>query len=186
MKLFAIYSKVTLIEKPPWLDVFYKKYNPSSNGYHVTLKQPCYLKEEDISTVKTQLVALFNSVPVPDHEIILNFNDLVLDKGEGELKTIMIHTEHQPSIHKLQKDILEALSSYREYVHAESEAWEKNFKPHITLASDINRTQYEQALKELGSDYACKGILKDISLIIVENMIPAEADKIENQTIYRL
>ncbi len=187
MKRFAIYSKVDLLEKPVWLDAFYKKYSPTSSGYHVTLKQSCYIHEEDISNVKARLVALCNSGPVPDHEIILNFNDLVLDEGEGgELKTIMINAEYQPSIHKLQKDILKALSNYREYVHPESEAWEESFKPHITIASDINRTQYEYALKELGNNYACTGVMKDISLIIVEKMVPAEADKIKNQTIYRL
>ncbi|MBP6945321.1 2'-5' RNA ligase family protein [Patescibacteria group bacterium] len=186
MKLFAVYSKVHLTQKPTWLDEFYKKYNPSSSGYHVTLKQPCYLKEEDIPNVKNQLAGLFNSAPIPSHEIILNFNDLAIDIGIGEFKSIMIHAEHQPSIHKLQKHILETLSTYKDYVDAESEAWEKNFKPHLTLASDINRTQYELALKELRNDYACKGVIQDVSLIIVEKMIPAEADNIKNQTIYRL
>lgn len=186
MKLFAVYSKVHLTQKPTWLDAFYKKYNPSSTGHHVTLKQPCHLKEEDIPSAKTQLTDLFNSILVPSHEIILNFNNLILDEGGGEFKTIMINAEYQSSIHTLQKDILDALSSYKEYTHAESEAWEKNFKPHLTLASDINRTQYEQALKELKNDYTCKGIIRDISLIIVEKMIPTEADNIKNQTIYRL
>ncbi|MBP6945324.1 hypothetical protein KBD61_03775 [Patescibacteria group bacterium] len=40
--------------------------------------------------------------------------------------------------------------------------------------------------KEVKSDYACKGVIQDVSLIIVEKMIPAEADNIEDQTIYRL
>ncbi len=112
MKLFALYSKAHLIEKPAWHDAFCKKYNPSSTGYHVTLKQPCYLKEEDAPKVKALLTDPFNSTPVPSHEIVLNFNDLVLDEGAGERKTIMINTEHQPSIHKLQKDILEARANF--------------------------------------------------------------------------
>lgn len=185
MKIFAVYSKIEFIQKPDWLDGFCKKYTTSS-GYHVTLKQSCFLEDAQIEDAQQRLAHLFDTTPVPAHEIALHFRDLALDDGAGQQKTIMINAIHEPAIYKLQQDILTALLPYRDYVYKESQAWEERFKPHITIASDISQTQYAQALNELGQDYSCAGVINDVSLIIVDRMTPEEADKPKNQILYRL
>ena len=98
----------------------------------------------------------------------------------------MIQTEYNSRIHELQKGILLALPIYKDYLYPEAKEWEKNFQPHITIAADLNIKQYEQALKDLKEDYPCTGVIKDVALIIVDKMIPVEADKPENQTLYYL
>lgn len=185
MKIFALYSKLELIEKPDWLDEFYVKYN-RTNIYHVTLKQSCYLEEGKVQEIKERLSAFFATTPVSEHEIVLTFSNLALDNSSSQEKTIMLNADPCPRVHELQRGILLALDGYKEYVYPESYLWEKSFKPHITLASDISVARYEEALKELKQPYACKGLIQDVSLIIVERMIPEEADKPENQTIYPL
>jgi 2'-5' RNA ligase len=98
----------------------------------------------------------------------------------------MLNAEPEPTIYHLQRSTLSALASYKEYVHPESQAWEETFKPHITIVSDVNSTDYQQAIKELGKNYTCRGIIRDVALIIVDNMVPREADNPENQIIYPL
>lgn len=185
MKIFALYSKVELTEKPDWFDAFYAKYNQSI-AYHVTLKQPCYLEGARVEEVKQRLLKFFVSKPVPEHEITLTFNELALDDSASEAKTIMLNAEHDPRIHKLQQGILSVLDDYRQHVYPESRSWEENFKPHITIASDISSARYEEALKELRRSYICKGLIRDVALIIVERMVPEEADRSENQQVYPL
>lgn len=185
MKIFALYSKVELIERPDWFDAFYAKYNQSL-VYHVTLKQSCYLEEVRVKEVKEGLSKFFVSEPVPEHEVVLTFNELVLDDRASETKTIMLNAELDPRIYKLQQGILSVLDDYKQYVYPESRLWEQNFKPHITIASDISAACYEEALKELKQPYTCKGLIQDVSLVIVERMVPEEADKPENQVVYFL
>ena len=185
MKIFAVYSKIELMEKPDWFDTFYAKYNKSI-VYHVTLKQSCFLEEEKIQEVKERLSVFFASMPVPEHEIILTFSDLVLDDSSSQEKTIMINAEPHPRVHELQRGILLALDRYKEYVYPESQLWEENFKPHITIASDISAACYEEALKELKPPYTCKGRIQDVSLIVVDRIAPEEADRSENQVVYPL
>jgi len=185
MKIFALYSKVELIERPDWFDTFYAKYNQSI-VYHVTLKQSCFLEEAKVNDVKEKLLKFFASTPVPEHEIALIFNKLVLDDHASEAKTIMLNAEYDPHIYKLQQDILSVLDDYKRYVYPESRLWEENFKPHITIASDISAARYEEALKELKQPYTCRGLIRDVSLIVVEKMAPEEADRSENQVVYSL
>lgn len=182
MKLFAVSSKVRLTERPAWFDAFYKKYGGSSD-YHITLKQTCFLPEEAIEEVKTKLHMFFHRFSVPNHRLELIFNRLVIDDG-ALTKTIMLHAEPQPILDQLQKGIISTLAMYREYAWKEAETWESDFKPHLTIASDLDPTIFADAIHEIGEEKGCKGVIKDVALIIVEKMIPEEADKAENQTIY--
>lgn len=185
MKLFAIYSKVELIKKPDWLDAFCIKYG-SLGKYHVTLKQTCLLQEADVPAVKDRLFRLFDAHPVSSHEITLSFTNLVIDRDTDGTRTLMINATSNPTINALQKQILAALSLYRNYTHPESRIWETHFQPHITIASNLHQEQYAQALTEIGDDRVCEGVILDVALIIVDTMVPEEADKPENQTIYPL
>lgn len=185
MKLFAIYSKIHPTKTPEWLDAFYTKYT-SSHGYHVTLKQSCFLEEEDIAEVKNNLSTFLKTILIPNHKIEVTFDKITFDTIQAEQKSILINAKHNPLLEKLQQGIVSALSQHKKYVSPESRTWEEHFNPHITIAADLNPTRYAQALKEIKEDYTCTGTIQNISLIIVDKMIPSEADRPENQTIYPL
>ena len=185
MKIFAIYSNVELVEKPDWFEDFYCKYN-NSPKYHVTLKQSCLVEESDLQDIKDKLSTFFRNFHTPNHQIALTFNKLILDTENNQTRTILLNAEYCPKIYELQAGLIAVLKDYKNYLWKECKEWEKNFKPHLTIASDITKKQYEAALEEMGSNIHCRGIIKDVALIILDKMIPAEADRPENQTIFYL
>lgn len=185
MKIFAIYSNVELVEKPDWFEDFYCKYN-NSPKYHVTLKQSCLVEESDLQDIKDKLSTFFRNFHTPNHQIALTFNKLILDTENNQTKTILLNAEYCQKIYELQTGLIAILKDYKNYLWKKSEEWERNFKPHLTLAPDLSPQQYKETLNELKSNLSCKGIVKDVALIIVDNMIPEETDKPENQSIFCL
>ncbi len=185
MKIFAVVAKVRLVQQPLWLERFFQKHG-TTFGHHVTLKQVCYLEERNIQDVKHRVEALFRSLSVPDHKIELSFDDLVVDKDADGLETIMINAKENSIINELQLGILSSLNSYNDYVKKGTEKFEKNFKPHITIASNLDPVQYESVRAELGRNYFCKGVINEIYLIIADKPGAEEGAKPENQTVYRL
>jgi len=185
MKIFAVVAKVRLVQQPLWLEGFFQKHGNKS-GYHVTLKQVCHLEEENIQDVKHRLEAFFRNSGISDHKIELSFNDLVTDKDADGLETIMINAKENNLMNELQSGILSCLKPYNDYLNKGTEKYEKIFKPHITIASNLNPAQYESVRAELGSDYHCLGAIDEIQLIIADRPGAEEGAKPENQTVYRL
>lgn len=185
MKIFAIVAKVQLFQQPLWLEGFFHKHG-TPFGHHVTLKQVCHLEEEKIQDVKNRLGAYFRNQNIPDHKIELHFEDLVVDKDADGLETIMINAKENGNIKELQLGILRSLEPYNDYLNKGTEKFEKNFKPHITLASNLDPTQYQSILNELGADYSCIGVINQIYLIIADKPGADEGAKPENQTVYSL
>ncbi|MFA4954955.1 MAG: 2'-5' RNA ligase family protein [Patescibacteria group bacterium] len=185
MKIFAVVAKVQITQQPHWLEGFFQKHG-TTFGYHVTLKQVCYLEERNIQDVKHRLEAFFRSLSVSDHKIELSFDDLVVDKDADGLETMMIDAKENRIINELQSGILSCLKPYDDFVNTGTEKYEKNFKPHITIASNLDPAQYESVRAELGRDYFCKGVINEIYLIIADKPGAEEGAKPENQTVYRL
>ena len=185
MKIFAVLAKVQLIQQPPWLEGFFQEHG-TTFGHHVTLKQVCYLEEEDIQDVQNRLETFFHGLSVFDHKIELSFEDLVADKDVDGLETIMINAKENNVIRELQLGILSCLKPYNDFVNKETEEYEKNFHPHITIASNLDPAQYESVRAELGRDYLCKGVINEIYLIIADKPGAEESAKPENQTVYQL
>lgn len=185
MKIFAVVAKVQITQQPHWLEEFFRKYG-TTFGYHVTLKQVCYLEEEKIQDVKNRLKTFFHSLNISGHKIELSFNDLVVEKDADGLETIMINADENRDIEGLQSGILSCLKSYNDFVNPGTEKYEKNFKPHITIASNLDFAQYETVRAELGRDCFCKGVVNKIHLIITDKPGAEEGSRPENQTIYQL
>lgn len=185
MKIFAVVAKVQLTQQPLWLEGFFRKHG-TTFGHHVTLKQVCNLEEGKIQDVKNRLEVFFRGLSVPDYKIELSFDDLFVDKDADGLETIMINAKENSVINELQLGILSCLKPYNDYVNKGTEKFEKNFKPHITIASNLDPAQFESVRAELGREYFCKGLINEIYLIIADKPGAEEGAKPENQTMYRL
>lgn len=180
MKIFAVYGRLNLAKKPEWFDAFRAKYGTISE-YHVTLKQPCFIEEPQISDIQEKMDNIFGNFIVPGHKI-----DMIFDKLYSEKDAIMIRTEEAGPIMDLQKQIRDTLKDYNRYVELELKAYEYNFHPHVSIVTDLTPEQYATATKELKPDYRSEGIIEEIVLVVVD----AEQDRkqlgSENKMIYHL
>lgn len=179
MKIFGIYTNVTLIKKPEWLDAFLEKYQP--RGLHVTLIQPRYIEETNIEALK-QKVSQF--IPEYNGSINVVFDELIYNKEETG--AIMMCARNVDMLIKLQKDLCVVLSEYKNYVESIREQYEKNFRPHITIGDVIPQEQYKEALNSLKDDCRCEGIISAVILAIVNDMSTEESNNAGNKTIYTL
>ena len=182
MKIFAVYTNVTLTQKPDWLDDFRSRYD-EPYPYHVTLKMPCDIKEAQVSEIKNLLSKLFSK---PGNSIELTFNSLRIDDETSDDVCIMIDAEKNDKIIQLQKDVLRTLSKYNQYHKEKYQEYEKDFKPHITIARNLDEHSYAMASTELKQDFRCKGIITEVVLGIVDNLNATEANNPKNQTIYSI
>lgn len=172
MNIFALQTNVVFQTKPEWLDSFLKKYNDVVFDYHVTLKQPCIILEEEISEVTDKLQKYFTASSINPIPIV--FDKLVVDPDGVETgkACIMINATMNEQIHNLQKSILEMLNRYRNYVSADTEQYENNFIPHITIAADLDETKLNLAKNDLEEDYYAEGVISEVILIVVRNFNP--------------
>ena len=177
MKIFAVYSRLNFIKKPEWLDAFRIKYGYPYT-YHITLKQPTYIQEEEIINVKNILAGLFSELNFPEHKIGVVFDKIVIDTP------IMIAATDKENIAILQDKIVKALGDYNNLVKPESKNFEEDFKPHITITDDLDAEKLEQAKFDIGEDIRCDAVIEEIVLTVAQDMTSAEGSK--DKTIYKL
>lgn len=185
MKIFAIYCNIQLTKKPDWLDDFKNKYNYSYD-YHITLKQPTYIEEDEIKNVQNILSNIFNELKIPNGQISLTFNKVITDTDKQGKSLIMLNAEENGEINALQKKIVLALKNYSNFFYPESEKWENGFNPHITIADELNDNQLKQAMDDIGNNVECEAVVKEVVLSLVSDMSAEEANNPENKTIYKL
>ena len=165
MNIFSIQTNLVFLEKPEWLDAFKQKHNDIPYEYHVTLKQPCKITEEGIKDVREKLNVFFQnankkSIPITFNQLVLDNSEV--DKNEG---VIMIKAKNDEIV-ELQKEILNLLSDYRDYYLPETEEYEKNFAPHITIAANLSREKFDLAKADLKGDYLLKGVITKVVLSV--------------------
>jgi len=180
MKIFALYSTVELFTKPSWFDSFRKKYY-GSYDLHVTFKQSCFIKQNEIIKVKQKLEDYFSKTNRKSHEIKMIFNKLIVYDD-----VIMINSEYDPKITSLQKDLVNLLDEYTDFIEPELEEYQNNFQPHITIAMDLNNQQLIEAQNEIVGDIFCEGVIKDVTLSVVNEITPKETNNPDNKTLYKL
>lgn len=134
--------------------------------YHVTLKQLCLIDTNDIQQIKDTLTRFFHSYEIPARTLAIIFDTLVIESESDGTMTIMVNAKENPAIQKLQKDILHLFPRDARYRYPESREWERNFKPHVTIAADLNQIVYEDAQKEIGEDVRCEGYIDAVTLEI--------------------
>lgn len=180
MKIFAMYTTVTLTQKPEWLDVFLEKYQP--RDLHVTLKQPCFIEEGTIDNLKEKISRFFTARASGHVNIV--FDTLVYNTEESG--AIMICARNAGKLIQLQKDLCITLSEYKHYVEPIREEYENNFRPHITIGDEIPQEQYKKALSSLKDDCRCEGMISEVVLAIVNDMSTEESSNPSNKMIYQL
>lgn len=181
MKIFAIYLKPLLTQKPSWFDAFYQKHG---GGFelHVTLKQSCFIEEDELPDMYKKLTEVMQEIQISSHSIPIIFDQLVLpDTLEG---CVMINAQENKILDNLQKKIVTSLKNYTCYTAPELEQYEKNFIPHITIAQEIKGLSYD--FEKLKKDCVCKGEIRDITLIHVKEQTLQEAQDLKNKTLFTL
>lgn len=184
MKIFVITARVGVLQKPEWLDAFRAKYDEDFEC-HITLKQPCFVEDSDVPTIKERLANLFlqkNS----NSEIKLKFDELITDRDAPHGKCIMVASRGEGSLHELQKKVVAALPEFVHYRSPESKDWEEHFLPHITIARHLTPEQHEEALQYLQSGVTIDATISQVMLVVVNIFGPEEASLPENQTVYSL
>lgn len=183
MKIFVVTADVELTSRPEWLDDFRNRYDKPYQ-YHITLKQPCSVNENQVGEIKDKLATLF-STSQSSQKIDLKFDELkVSNDALGEI-CIMLNSSNN-AVRQLQKNIVDTLSQFTNYYKPEYQTYEKQFVPHITIARDLGGHKPQEARKELERDYSCEGKIEKVILTVVDNFGPEEANDSRNQTIYNL
>jgi 2'-5' RNA ligase len=183
MKIFVVTADIELTSRPEWLDDFRNRYDKPYR-YHITLKQPCSVNEDQVEEIKDRLATLF-SKSRSSQKIDLKFDELKISPdAPGEI-CIMINSSNE-TVRKLQKKVVDALSQFANYYKPEYQTYEKQFEPHITIARDLDSQKLQEASKELEQDYTCEGKIGKVVLTVVGNFGPEEANDSKNQTIYNL
>lgn len=184
MIIFAITTNIEFIKKPNWLDSFCNKHNKIEYEFHITLKQPCIIQENQIVSIQNIISEYI--LKKASKQIEIDLNKLYIDASESALSIsngcIMIEAEKSDDIKKLQKELVEVLSDYKDYQTPKVKSYEENFKPHITIASDLNKEEFELAEEDLQDDFMCQGKITKLYLIIVHNFDPEKKNG-DKQTI---
>jgi len=177
---FQISADFELKSKPDWLDDFRSKYDLPYD-YHITFKAKTHFRSEDIERLKaeTKLMAARHQ------PITVDFDELsIAPTSKGWC--IMIKARPNEGLLKFQKEISEIFSKYGEIISEERASYEKDFKPHITIARHLTDEQLEKAKSELKDDLTCNAIIKDLVLATVENDVSEQWSKPENRKFYKL
>ena len=184
MKIFAIYIKIKLLQKPEWFDEFLKKYfEPVS--LHITLIQPRYVGEEQIEDLKTEVRLALEKIRINYHDKKILFESLEIDEGSDGKCTFMLNSTDNTLITLLQKELMSVLKNYNNYVGEHHKEYEVNFKPHITVAA-VDETLKVEALKYFSSSFKFEGVLEELVLPIVKNQSIAERTNTNNQNTFKL
>lgn len=185
MKIFAVYTRLTFTRKPSGLDDFRKKYDKLFE-YHITLKQPCFVDENEVEQLKIDTATIFSSLGIPKHKIEVVFDNLEFHHDQNDQTLIMLNARHNDELSMLQNNVREGLGKYDKYVEFKTKEYEDNFRPHITIARNLDGKKLKSALIDLGDDYICEAIINEVVLSIVKEDTPEEAKNSLNMTFYRL
>ena len=182
MKIFALYTNLTLYQKPTWFDEFRVQYDEPCE-LHITLIQPRFIEEGDIPALKELVSAFFAKMPISAHKIDVTFGEVSVKSGLG---AIMLVAKDGGTLARLQKNLRTLLSAYRTYTDPLTQSYEENFEPHVTIGKNLSEDRYQEALRILKGDVICVGIVDEIVFPIVRQTTLEEACNPANQTRYRL
>ena len=181
-KIYALYCIVRLTKKPEWLDDFREKYDKAYD-FHLTLKQAAYIDDCQIRDIRKILDGIFADFKKDKNNIGMTFDNLVLDNEEGY---IYLFADSNQMLDNLQRKVRNALKEYSEYVNPESSKYEYDFKPHITIARELNDDKFKEAVTEIENDYVCKGEITEIVLSCIKEISVEEAHNPDNLIRYKL
>jgi len=180
-KIFAVYAEVEIKDKPKWLTDFREKYSKPYD-FHITLKQPCNIEESEISIIKDKLKRFFkDSKNKGSVEVVF---DYLFEEADGSC--VMIGFKGENKIYTLQKDLVNFLAEFSDYVEPKTEKYEKSFFPHLTIGDELDPDRYKQAIKDLPDDIEMRGIIKKIVLVVAKEARPEQSLNPDNLTKFVL
>lgn len=183
MKIFALYFKILLTKKPEWLDKFIKKYFEPVD-LHVTLIQPRYIDERQIDVLKAKVAEIVNKTIIENEDKKVNFKDLVVDKESDGTYTFMLNCHNNDFLIAFQEELKLALKDHSEYVDNVTEEYEINFKPHLTIAVNLDEQKREEAAEYFTAGYEFEGQFGNLVLLIVNDQSAEERNNEKNMTIF--
>ncbi|OGD67551.1 hypothetical protein A3F08_00790 [Candidatus Berkelbacteria bacterium RIFCSPHIGHO2_12_FULL_36_9] len=182
MKIFAVYGRLKLINKPKWLDEIINSVN-FEYELHVTFKQPVFIKKNQADEVKNVADNFFNKIKFPSHKIKVVFDRIYPDSN---YECVMIEVKDNPILMDFQKRIIKAFKKYSDYCKPETEKYEKSFHPHLSISLDLDKETYQKEIKKIPANFRVTGEIREIILVIVKEETPKEANDSKNLTIFKL
>lgn len=185
MKIFAIYLRLNLIQKPEWFDNFRQKYSEPVD-LHITLIQPRYIDETRVDDIKLKVSNYLNESKFGTDDKTIKFSNIVCDKEVNGTYTIMLLAENADKVLFIQKGLKELLMDSTEYVDQVTIDYEENFRPHITIGTNIDKNTLDTVQSCFQSNNEVAGVLTDLVIPIVKDTSLQERMDINNQIILDL
>lgn len=185
MKIFAIYLRLNLIQKPEWFDNFRQRYSEPVD-LHVTLIQPRYIDETRVDDIKLIVSNFLNKSKFGVDDKNIKFNNIVCDQELNGTYTCMLLAENVDRVLNIQKGLKELLINYTEYVDQATIDYEENFRPHITIGTNIDKNTLDTVQSYFQSNNEVTGVLTDLVIPIVKDTSLQERMNINNQIILDL
>jgi len=183
MKIFALYVKINLTKKPEWFEEFLNRYFEPVD-LHITLIQPRYINEKQIDDLESKVAQVMEmNIMEGDKKVV--FNDLIIDKETDGKYTFMLNCRDSGFLANFQKELRSALKDYCAYVDDTTKEYEANFKPHITIAIDLDNRAKEEAERYFISDYRFEGLLGELVLSVVKDKSLEERNNANNIKIFK-
>ncbi len=185
MKIFAIYLRLNLIQKPEWFDNFRQKYSEPVD-LHITLIQPRYIDETRVDDIKLEVRNFLNKSRFGADDKTIKFNNIVCDQEVNGTYTIMLLAENADKVLFIQKGLKELLIDSIEYVDEVTMDYEENFRPHITIGTNIDKNTLHTVQSYFQSTNEVTGVVTDLVIPIVKDTSLQERMDINNQIILDL
>ena len=105
-KIYAAYCIVKLTKQPEWFGDFRKKYDEAYD-FHITLKQPAYIEENQLGEIKNKLDGILNDFAKKKSKIRLTFDKLLIDENDDSDKSgyIYLFSKNNSPVDNLQLKI---------------------------------------------------------------------------------
>jgi 2'-5' RNA ligase len=187
-KIYAISCIIELIEKPDWLDAFCAQYN-RPHPLHITLKQMAYIDKTELPKIQQIFEDILKSAKPSKLALHVVFDDFSLiehDDDDGTGWIYVFANQRNQVLDDLQKEIREKLAHYSDYYLKDSRLYEHNFRPHITIAAELDPNNFVFAVAELPKTVRCVGEVVNITLSCVKEPTLAEANDLKNLIVYDL
>ena len=175
-KIFTVSFEFCLTHKPEWLDDFRRKFDKPYD-FHITLKSPSTFLENNLQEMQEALASL--AARHKKFEIIF---DKLFESQTSKGGYLMNEARRNDALFSFQKETREAFARFGEPISAELACFEENFRPHITIARELDLKTMVEAKKALGKDILCEAQIDEVILTIAKEDSFAEWISPENKT----
>lgn len=170
--------KVNITVKPGWFDDVRSKFS-SNNILHITLLQPRYFKEDEITSLRRQIESVIKNHTFTNIDKELNFSSRRIEIDLNDKYILMAFIERNTKIESLQKALVSELSKYNQYCDESTIDYERNFNPHLTIADQIELDE-EERKRFAQEPFTLKGVIQDLVFAVVNDQTVSEIENPDN------